>query len=64
VPGVHRIRHVQKGRYGDNKAEALIRGNIRRVKAAIKARWQKPTGSLLQSRPILAAAIAPARSRG
>ena len=40
VAGVHRIRHVQKGRYGDNKAEVLIRGNIRRVKAAVKARWR------------------------
>jgi len=42
VPGVHRIRHVHKGRYGDNKAEALVRGNIRRAKRAIKARWQAP----------------------
>lgn len=32
VPGVHRIRHVHKGRYGDNKAAALVRGNIRRAK--------------------------------
>ena len=28
VAGVHRIRDVQKGRYGDNKAEALVRGNL------------------------------------
>ncbi|MGH8865927.1 MAG: glycosyltransferase family 2 protein [Burkholderiales bacterium] len=41
VPGVYRIRHLYKGRYGDNKTEALIRGNIRRVKRAIKARWQQ-----------------------
>ncbi len=32
VPGVHRIRHVHKGRYGDNKAAALVRGNIRRAR--------------------------------
>jgi hypothetical protein len=32
VPGVHRIRHIHKGRYGDNKAAALVRGNIRRAK--------------------------------
>jgi hypothetical protein len=44
IPGVHRIRHVQKGRYGDNKAEALVRGNIRRVKAAAKARWRAMLG--------------------
>jgi len=44
VPGVHRIRHVHKGRYGDNKAEALVRGSIRRVKRAIKARWQAMAG--------------------
>ena len=44
VAGVHRIRHVYKGRYGDNMAEALVRGNIRRVKAAIKARWRAIRG--------------------
>jgi hypothetical protein len=44
VQGVHRIRHVHKGRYGGNKAEALVRGNIRRVKAAIKARWRAMLG--------------------
>jgi hypothetical protein len=32
VPGVHRIRHIHKGRYGDSKAAALVRGNIRRAK--------------------------------
>ena len=32
VPGVHRIRHIHKGRYGDNKTAALVRGNIRRAK--------------------------------
>ena len=44
VPGVHRIRHFHKGRYGDNKAEAAVRGSIRRVKAAIKALWRKMPG--------------------
>ena len=44
VPGVHRIRHVQKGRYGDNKGEALVRGSIRRVKAALKERWRALLG--------------------
>jgi hypothetical protein len=38
IPGVYRIRHVQKGRYGDNKAAAFVRGNIRRAKAGIKER--------------------------
>ena len=32
VPGVHRIRHVHKGRYGDSKTAALVRGGIRRAK--------------------------------
>ena len=32
VPGVHRIRHIHKGRYGDNRAAALVRSNIRRAK--------------------------------
>ena len=32
VPGVHRIRHVHKGRYGDSKAAALVRGGIRRAR--------------------------------
>jgi hypothetical protein len=32
VPGVHRIRHVHKGRYGDSKAAATLRGGIRRAK--------------------------------
>jgi hypothetical protein len=36
MPGVHRIRHVQKGRYGDSKAAALVRGNIRRAKESIQ----------------------------
>jgi hypothetical protein len=38
IPGVYRIRHVQKGRYGDNRAAALVRGNIRRAKAGIRER--------------------------
>jgi len=38
VPGVYRIRHLRKGRYGDSKAAALVRGNIRRVKAGIHER--------------------------
>lgn len=38
VPGVYRIRHVRKGRYGDSKAAALVRGNIRRAKASIEER--------------------------
>lgn len=38
VPGVYRIRHIHKGRYGDNKASALVRGNIRRAKASIQER--------------------------
>lgn len=39
VAGVHRIRHVHKGRYGDNRSEALVRSNVRRVKAALKEKW-------------------------
>jgi hypothetical protein len=35
VPGVYRIRHVQKGRYGDSKTAAFVRGNIRRAKAHV-----------------------------
>lgn len=35
VPGVHRIRHVQKGRYGDNKSAARVRGFVRRAGAGI-----------------------------
>ena len=35
VPGVYRIRHVQKGRYGDSKTAAFVRGNIRRAKSSI-----------------------------
>jgi hypothetical protein len=38
VPGVYRIRHVRKGRYGDSKAAALVRGNIRRARASIRER--------------------------
>lgn len=38
IPGVYRIRHVQKGRYGDNRTAALVRGNIRRAKAGIRER--------------------------
>lgn len=40
VPGVHRIRHVHKGRYGGNKGEALVRSSVRRAKAALKDKWQ------------------------
>jgi len=40
VPGVHRIRHLAKGRYGDNRGEALVRGSIRRAKAALKEQWR------------------------
>ncbi len=36
VPGVHRIRHVHKGRYGDSKTAARLRGNIRRVKEDLR----------------------------
>ncbi len=32
VPGVHRIRHVHKGRYGDSKTAAMVRGGIRRAR--------------------------------
>ena len=36
VPGVHRIRHIHKGRYGDNTtAAAQMRSNIRRAKERI-----------------------------
>jgi len=35
LPGVYRIRHLRKGRYGDGKAAALVRGNIRRARAGI-----------------------------
>jgi len=38
IPGVYRIRHVQKGRYGDNRTAALVRGNIRRAKSGIRER--------------------------
>ena len=31
VPGVHRIRHVHKGRYGESRAAALVRGKIRSI---------------------------------
>ncbi len=41
VPGVHRIRHIQKGRYGDNKGEAVVRSNVRRAKAALKERLSR-----------------------
>ncbi len=36
VPGVHRIRHIQKGRYGESKTAALVRGNIRRAKEGMQ----------------------------
>jgi hypothetical protein len=35
IPGVYRIRHVQKGRYGESRTAAFVRGNIRRAKASI-----------------------------
>jgi hypothetical protein len=35
VPGVYRIRHRHKGRYGDNRLEARIRSKIRRVQEKI-----------------------------
>ncbi|MGH8251271.1 MAG: glycosyltransferase family 2 protein [Steroidobacteraceae bacterium] len=35
VPGVHRIRHVHKGRYGGSKTAARVRGGIRRARASI-----------------------------
>jgi len=38
IPGVYRIRHVQKGRYGDSKTAATVRGSIRRAKAGI---WER-----------------------
>jgi hypothetical protein len=31
VPGVYRIRHQHKGRYGDNRLQARIRSKIRRM---------------------------------
>jgi hypothetical protein len=36
VPGVHRIRHVHKGRYGASRTAAVVRGNIRRAKESIQ----------------------------
>ncbi len=36
VPGVHRIRHIHKGRYGESKTAALVRGNIRRAKEGMQ----------------------------
>ncbi|MFZ2508405.1 MAG: hypothetical protein WAW79_08045 [Steroidobacteraceae bacterium] len=44
IPGVHRIRHVHKGRYGDNRVLALLRGNIRHAKRALKSRWRAALG--------------------
>jgi hypothetical protein len=38
VPGVHRIRHVHKGRYGASRTAARVRGSIRRAKASITER--------------------------
>jgi hypothetical protein len=36
VPGVHRIRHVHKGRYGDNQTKsAALRSGIRRAKEKV-----------------------------
>ena len=31
VPGVYRIRHQHKGRYGENRLQARIRSKIRRM---------------------------------
>ena len=45
VPGVHRIRHISKGRYGDNPNEALVRSNVRRAKAGLKERWRSLRGA-------------------
>ncbi len=36
VPGIYRIRHRHKGRYGDGGALAALRGGIRRAKAGIR----------------------------
>jgi hypothetical protein len=36
VPGVYRLRHAAKGRYGDNQAMAAVRGGIRRAKANLE----------------------------
>jgi hypothetical protein len=36
VPGIYRIRHVQTGRYGESRAAAFVRGNIRRAKSSIR----------------------------
>jgi len=44
IPGVHRIRHVHKGRYGDNRVVALLRGNIRHAKRELKSRWRAMLG--------------------
>jgi hypothetical protein len=38
VPGVYRIRHQHKGRYGDNPLEARFRGAVRRVQEKQKKR--------------------------
>ncbi len=36
VPGVHRIRHVHKGRYGESDTAARLRGKIRRAKEQLQ----------------------------
>ena len=36
VPGVHRIRHVHKGRYGESRTAARLRGSIRRAKERLE----------------------------
>ncbi len=36
VPGVHRIRHVHKGRYGNSKTAARVRGKIRRTQEQLQ----------------------------
>lgn len=38
VPGVHRIRHVRKGRYGENVTTARVRGKIRETREGLLRR--------------------------
>lgn len=41
IPGVHRIRHIHKGRYGDNRALAGGRSRIRLAKYWLRDRFKK-----------------------
>lgn len=41
IPGVHRIRHIHKGRYGGNRALAGTRSRIRRAKYWLGDRLKK-----------------------